>query len=131
MGRFFIVSETFSYETPCFCETGEHKELFEFNKGDIIEFEEDYQVSVDHGLFYTVVINNLHKFYMSIEEIDGNFLSKRFVSIKDMEYMIKQLKNYVDYALDIGDKKLFLHYSEQLIDANKLVINFESQLTIA
>jgi hypothetical protein len=130
MSQFFIVSETFSYETPCFCETGEHKELFEFNKGDIIEFE-DFQVSMDHGMFYTVVINNFHKLFMSMEEIDGNFLSKRFVSINDLKYMIKQLKNYVDYALDIGDKKLFLHYSEQLIDTNKLVMNFESQLTIA
>jgi uncharacterized protein YpiB (UPF0302 family) len=129
MGRYFIVSEAFCHKTLCFCQTDEHKMEFQFNQGDIIEFVGDCYVSVSHGLFYMVVINHAHTFYMSMEEIDQNFLSKRFVSINDINYMIEQLRNYVDYSLDMGDKKLFLHYSEQLIDSMKLVRNYENHIT--
>jgi hypothetical protein len=126
MERFFIVSETFGYETLCFCKTGEHRHQFTFNKDDIIEFKGGCQYSESHGLFYLVFVNNMYHFYMSVEEIDQYFLMGRFVSADDLKNNIIQIKNYIDYSLDVGDKDLFMHYSEKLIETNTMLSNFEN-----
>lgn len=128
MGRFFMVSETFNYETLCFCETGEHKNQFTFNKGDIVEFKGECQYSESHGSFYLVFVNNIYHFYMAVEEIDHYFLTEHFVSVNDIKNRIKRIKNDIDYFLDIGDKKLFMQYSKKLIEANAMLSNIENTI---
>jgi hypothetical protein len=126
MNQPYIVLEEFTYETLCFCPGGDHRLLYLFSKGDIVELE--CQITDDHDLFYIVIINNTYTIQLSKEGIHENLLAKRFVSFSDLSYMINQTKLFIDYALDCRDQDSFMHYSHQLKEYDHLMGNFTADL---
>lgn len=125
MHHYFVVTRSFDHIVDCFCPDGNHSDVLEMKKEDIIEVTNERQYMFDADWFILVIINNNWQLYMALEDLERYFTQGYVVSLMDIELKINHLKFQIDQSLGQGDESTFLQSTQCLKESSALKVRLE------
>lgn len=116
----YIAVKTFDHQVDCFCPDADHSEVVTIHRGDVIEISPERKYTVINGWYALVIINQSFSFYMAVEDIEWYFTKEQLISMLDVDLQINYYQYKINQALDEGDERSFMNFTEKMNDSNEL-----------
>lgn len=124
----YIAVKTFDHQVDCFCPDVDHSEVVTILKGDIIEVTPERKYTVINGWYALVIINESFSFYIAVEDLEWYFSKEQIVTMLDVDLKLNYYQYKINQALDAGDEKSFMNYTEKMNDSNEMKVRLDMYL---
>ncbi|MGO4889292.1 hypothetical protein ACJ2A9_16205 [Anaerobacillus sp. MEB173] len=117
---YIVVKKAFEHKVDCFHSGQQYRDVFRFNRGDVIEITQERKYIAELGWYFRVNINNIVSYFMSISAIENYYRENKVCSLLDLELEVNYWDFQVDTALEKREENLFQTGAKQLKKVKEL-----------